>query len=591
MIEKVAPGTMDKRKTNLRAKDIFNVMINHNAAIEAAKEAGCNIVNIGPQDFVDKQEHLILAFIWQLLKLELLRGVNEVQMAEYFIEAEMTKADVASVEGAHIEATATATASSAKKSPEMALLRWFNALLHRVEPKVPEVRNFGEDIKGSEAYIVLMNQISPDMCSLDGLNIPDLDQRAEFVVANAFKLGCNPFVTPYDIVQGNRKLNLAFTATLFHKYAECAEKRRHDDLVIQAREEALRKKQEELEAIQREEEERRRREEEELARIEQERLEEEERVRREEEEREAAERAAVAAAQAAEEAERARLDAEAQSLRDEEARLQREAEAEETRLRAEAEAEARAKLDEEARVRAEAEAEEARMQEEAQSAQRQEEEAARRKEERRREEAARLERIAEEERERFRKLRHEEERERMRKIEEAQRKEDQEAEYREEAQRKRKEVEDKKRQQIEQRETERSECPVVLFVTDAPEEFAAAEAHLTSQGRNAMFCTMEDVLELIERTQSDHIVLTGLFNTNEEDHDAELDVASSIVEKYGEKKKVICFNSIIQKKPILQKRCEAFGLSPVKRGNTLWKLLGIKDAPLQGAKPKTTTKA
>ena len=39
MIEKVAPGTMDKRKTNLRAKDIFNVMINHNAAIEAAKEA------------------------------------------------------------------------------------------------------------------------------------------------------------------------------------------------------------------------------------------------------------------------------------------------------------------------------------------------------------------------------------------------------------------------------------------------------------------------------------------------------------------------------------------------------------------------
>jgi len=55
-----------------------------------------------------------------------------------------------------------------------------------------------------------------------------------------------------------------------------------------------------------------------------------------------------------------------------------------------------------------------------------------------------------------------------------------------------------------------------------------------------------------------------MWRSNEEDHDAELDVASSIVEKYGEKKKVICFNSIIQKKPILQKRCEAFGLSPVK---------------------------
>jgi hypothetical protein len=41
LIEKVAPGSMDptKRKTNLKAKDIFNIMINHNAAIEAAREA------------------------------------------------------------------------------------------------------------------------------------------------------------------------------------------------------------------------------------------------------------------------------------------------------------------------------------------------------------------------------------------------------------------------------------------------------------------------------------------------------------------------------------------------------------------------
>ena len=55
------------------------------------------------------------------------------QMAEYFIEAEMTKADVALVGGAHIEATATAAApaASTKKSPEMALLRWCSTLAHQ----------------------------------------------------------------------------------------------------------------------------------------------------------------------------------------------------------------------------------------------------------------------------------------------------------------------------------------------------------------------------------------------------------------------------------------------------------------------------
>lgn len=52
--------------------------------------------------------------------------------------------------------------------------------------------------------------------------------------------------------------------------------------------------------------------------------------------------------------------------------------------------------------------------------------------------------------------------------------------------------------------------------------------------------------------------------SDDEEHDAELDLASSIVEKYGESKKVICYNSIIQKKPALQKRCQAFGLTPVK---------------------------
>jgi hypothetical protein len=44
-------------------------------------------------------------------------------MAEYFIEAEMIRADVSAVK------TEAVAASTIKKSPEMALLRWYTAVL------------------------------------------------------------------------------------------------------------------------------------------------------------------------------------------------------------------------------------------------------------------------------------------------------------------------------------------------------------------------------------------------------------------------------------------------------------------------------
>jgi len=122
------------------------------------------------------------------------------------------------------------------------------------------------------------------------------------------------------------------------------------------------------------------------------------------------------------------------------------------------------------------------------------------------------------------------------------------------------------------------------LVSDEPEKFLEIEEHLLREGRNAIFCEMENAISKMEETKSDYIVLTGLFDeyvrlcssilsvmasllfpkSDGEEHDAQLDLASSIVEKYGEKKKVICYNSIIKQKPLIQKRCEAFGLIPVK---------------------------
>ena len=80
------------------------------------------------------------------------------------------------------------------------------------------VANFSHDVKDSENYTILLNQLSPENCSRDPLRTQDLHQRAEQVLQNADKLECRKFLTPSSLVAGNPKLNLAFVAHLFNTH-------------------------------------------------------------------------------------------------------------------------------------------------------------------------------------------------------------------------------------------------------------------------------------------------------------------------------------------------------------------------------------
>jgi len=104
-----------------------------------------------------------------------------------------------------------------KLPPDQILLRWFNYhLKNSGSPK--RVNNFAGDIKDSEAYTLLLNQLAPGKCDKKALNEGDVNKRAEMVLANADKLDCRKFLKPRDIVAGNPKLNLAFVANLFNTH-------------------------------------------------------------------------------------------------------------------------------------------------------------------------------------------------------------------------------------------------------------------------------------------------------------------------------------------------------------------------------------
>jgi len=183
--------------------NVFKIHENQNLAINSAASIGCSIVNIGAQDLMDGTNHLVLGLLWQIIKIGLLSKVNLKLHPELYRLLE---------DGETLE-------DLMKLSAEQILLRWFNYHLKEAGSN-RRVNNFSGDIKDSECYTILLNQIAPKSrgVNTEALGVNDLNTRAEMVLDNAEKLDCRKFLRPPDIVGGHPRLNLAFVANLFNTW-------------------------------------------------------------------------------------------------------------------------------------------------------------------------------------------------------------------------------------------------------------------------------------------------------------------------------------------------------------------------------------
>lgn len=198
------PDTIDERTINKDEKiSVYKMHENHVLALNSASSIGCNIVNIGAQDLMDGKQHLVLGLLWQVIKIGLLSDINLMNHPGLVLLLE---------EGEE-------QADLLKLSPEQILIRWVNYHLRNAGIN-RQIQNFGGDIKDSEAYSHLLNQISPkdSGVTLAPMNENDDTMRAEAMLCEADKIGCRSFVGPKDVVTGNVKLNLAFVANLFNTY-------------------------------------------------------------------------------------------------------------------------------------------------------------------------------------------------------------------------------------------------------------------------------------------------------------------------------------------------------------------------------------
>lgn len=204
-INVAVPDTIDMRAVNLRKNDkdisLFQINENQTLVIASAKAIGVKVTNVGAGELVEGEKfpHLVLGLVWQLVKVHLLNSINlrnHPELIRLLNDGE-TLADLL------------------KLPPDQLLLRWFNYHLKNAgHPK--RVSNFSGDVKDSEAYTVLLHQISPAVCDKSALAQSNPTDRATAVLANARKLEVKAPIKARDIVSGNPRLNLIFTAQIFN---------------------------------------------------------------------------------------------------------------------------------------------------------------------------------------------------------------------------------------------------------------------------------------------------------------------------------------------------------------------------------------
>jgi hypothetical protein len=104
-----------------------------NVVLPAAKQIGCQVVNIGGQDIIAGRPTLILGILWQIIKIQLLAKLTVIDHPE----VNLLKSDDETED------------FFANLPAESILLRWMNYHLKRYNADTREVRNFDGDLNVS----------------------------------------------------------------------------------------------------------------------------------------------------------------------------------------------------------------------------------------------------------------------------------------------------------------------------------------------------------------------------------------------------------------------------------------------------------
>ncbi|XP_020579321.1 fimbrin-5-like [Phalaenopsis equestris] len=190
VLDKVSPGSVNwKHASKPPIKMPFRKVENCNQVVRIGKQLKLSLVNVAGNDIVQGNKKLILAFLWQLMRFDILQLLKNLRFHSQ--GKEMTDSDIINWANRKVKSSGRTTQIESFKDKSLSSGLFFLELLSSVEPRV-----------------VNWNLVTK------GANDDEKKLNATYIISVARKLGCSVFLLPEDIMEVNTKMILVFTASI-----------------------------------------------------------------------------------------------------------------------------------------------------------------------------------------------------------------------------------------------------------------------------------------------------------------------------------------------------------------------------------------
>ncbi|XAR58783.1 hypothetical protein NMG60_11014319 [Bertholletia excelsa] len=191
-LDKLSPGIVNwKIASKPPIKFPFRKVENCNQVVKIGKQLRFSLVNVAGNDIVQGNKKLTLAYLWQLMRYNMLQLLKNLR--SYSHGKEITDADILEWANSKVRNSGHNNKMSSFKDKSLSDGIFFLQLLSAVEPRAV---NWSLVTKGEREEEKKMN--------------------ASYIISIARKLGCSIFLLPEDITEVNQKMILTLTASIMY---------------------------------------------------------------------------------------------------------------------------------------------------------------------------------------------------------------------------------------------------------------------------------------------------------------------------------------------------------------------------------------
>ncbi|GAB2220773.1 hypothetical protein Droror1_Dr00008445 [Drosera rotundifolia] len=191
-LDKASPGIVNwKIASKPPIKMPFKKVENCNQVVKIGKQLKFSLVNIAGNDIVQGNKKLILAYLWQLMRYNMLQLLKNLRFH-----------------------------SHGKEIGDADIREWANALVRKSGGQTCMLSFKDKSLSNGIFFLELLSAVQPSAVNWSlitkGENEEEKKMNASYIISIARKLGCSIFLLPEDVTEVNKKMILTLTASIMY---------------------------------------------------------------------------------------------------------------------------------------------------------------------------------------------------------------------------------------------------------------------------------------------------------------------------------------------------------------------------------------